>query len=225
MLVTVLCGALAHWQWQRGEQKQQRLDNIETMRQKGLLDWSGVNSLPLSLNKTGLQLSLQGRLDRKHYWLLDNRTLNGRSGFDLLVLFYPLSGEQALLVNLGWLAQGKSRRQLPEVKLPEHISIKVQLKQGELAGFYLAGAELVSTGWPKLIQFIDIATLAEQSGAELVNYMAYAVDDKTYAHPHYQPVVMAPQKHQAYALQWLLIGLAAVCCFIFALRSQSQTSE
>jgi surfeit locus 1 family protein len=221
LVVVVVCVGLANWQWQRADQKQQRLDDIEVMQQKGVLDWQSINLLPDSLNKTGLQLKLSGKLQTQQYWLLDNRTFNGRHGYDLVAVFIPHGSDQGLLVNFGWIAQGASRDYLPKTQLPEQtITISVQLKQGDLAGFYLDGAEQVVSGWPKLIQFIDITQLAKQNKTELVDYMAYAVALHDFAEPHYQPVVMPPQKHLAYALQWLLIAFSALGVFVFAMRSQ-----
>jgi len=231
ILVVSLCLYLAEWQLQRAENKQQRLDYIEEMQNKGDLNWQKLKVLPDTFNKTGLQLKTKGKLNTHKYWLLDNRTLNGRPGYDVITIFYPstfnpLNNHQSLLVNLGWIPQGKSREHLPEVQLPKHeIAINAQLKQGDLAGFYLNGAQQSTQGWPKLIQFIDIKMQAEQSAHQLVDFMAYAIDKNPYAQPHYQSVVMPPEKHQAYALQWLLIGMAALGIYIFAVRSQNNNQE
>ncbi|WP_042151512.1 MULTISPECIES: SURF1 family protein [unclassified Pseudoalteromonas] len=226
ILVVSSCFYLAVWQLQRAENKQQRLDYIDVMQNKGELDWAKLDSLPAKFNKTGLQLKTTGTLDTHKYWLLDNRTLNGRPGYDVITIFYPLNSQQALLVNFGWIPQGKSRNQLPKVQLPEQeIDIKVQLKQGDLAGFYLNEAELTNKGWPKQIQFIDIKLQTEQSSQPLVNFMAYAIDKNPLAQPHYQSVVMPPEKHHAYALQWLLIGVAALGIFIFAVRGQNNNQK
>lgn len=231
ILVVSLCFYLAAWQMQRAENKQQRLDYIEKMQSKGALNWSKLSDLPASFNKTGLQLKATGKLDSHKYWLLDNRTLNGRPGYDVITMFYPstfnpLNKQQALLVNFGWIPQGESRNHLPKIQLPnQEIAINVQLKQGDLAGFYLSDAGLTAQGWPKLIQFIDIKMQAEQSNQKLVEFMAYEIDTNPYAQPHYQSVVMPPEKHHAYALQWLLIGIAALGIFIFAVRSQNNSQK
>ncbi|MBU2972705.1 SURF1 family protein [Pseudoalteromonas sp. C2R02] len=236
ILVVSLCFYLAEWQMQRAENKQQRLDYIAVMQNKGELDWAKLNNLPATFNKTGLQLKTTGKLDSHKYWLLDNRTLNGRAGYDVITIFYPsisnslpfnpVNKQQALLVNFGWIPQGESRNQLPKIQLPkQEITINVQLKQGDLAGFYLSDAGLTAQGWPKQIQFIDIHMQTEQSSQQLVSYMAYAMDKNPLAQPHYQSVVMPPEKHHAYALQWLLIGFAALGIFIFAVRSQNNNQK
>ena len=226
LLVVVVCIGLADWQWQRAKQKQQRLDNIQSMQEKGLLDWAGLTSLPETLNKTGLRLQLKGTVRGKKYWLLDNRTLQGQPGYDVLALFYPTGSVRALLVNFGWVAQGISRNKLPQVQFPaQELTLSVQLKEGDLSGFYLSGAEQAGAGWPKRIQFIDLEQQAQQSNAQLVDFMAYVIDLQGFAQPHYKPVVMPPEKHRAYAFQWLLIALAAATIFIFAIRSQSKVGK
>lgn len=231
ILVVSLCFYLAAWQMQRAENKQQRLDYIAAMQNKGELDWAKLNNLPATFNKTGLQLKTTGKLDSHKYWLLDNRTLNGRAGYDVITIFYPSTfnsaiKQEALLVNFGWIPQGDSRNHLPKIQLPtQEITINVQLKQGDLAGFYLSDAGLTAQGWPKQIQFIDIRMQTEQSSLQLVNFMAYAMDKNPLAQPHYQSVVMPPEKHHAYALQWLLIGFAALGIFIFAVRSQNNNQK
>ena len=232
-LVVVLCLSLAHWQWQRAQQKQSRLDHIQGMQNKGMLTWQGLSALPTSLNKTGLQLQLTGRLETEQYWLLDNKTLQGRPGFDVLAVFYPHHSLSGLLVNFGWVAQGATREALPSIPLPTPpVVISVQLKEGDLSGFYLPGAQQVTEGWPKLIQYIDINEQQQQSGHPLVPFMAYAVDTKVngmteqhFAQPHYQPVVMPPEKHRAYALQWFLLAMAAALVFAFAMRQRYRGAQ
>ena len=40
------------------------------------------------------------------------------------------------------------------------------------------------------------------------------------AAPHYQAVVMSPEKHQAYAVQWLLIAIACLVIAVFAFKKK-----
>lgn len=216
---------LANWQWQRGKQKQARLAHIQSMKSQGALDWRGLTALPQTMDKTGIQLQITGHLETQRYWLLDNRTLQGRPGFDVLAAFYPNESPEALLINFGWVAQGVSRQVLPTIHLPnEQLTLTVQLKAGDLTSFHLPGASQVEPGWPKLIQYIDVAELQLQSGLQLVPFMAYTTEASgtapSFAQPHYRPVVMPPEKHRAYALQWLLIGAAALGVFVFAIRQR-----
>lgn len=97
ILVVSLCFYLAIWQLQRAENKKLRLDYIEKMQNKGELNWDKLNALPASFNKTGLQLKTTGRLNTQKYWLLDNKTLNGRPGYDVITVFF-----QQIVKKLYW---------------------------------------------------------------------------------------------------------------------------
>ncbi len=226
ILVVSLCIALANWQWQRAQTKQQRLTYIAKMQQQGVLSWSQIQEFPASFDKTGLQFNVAGHFKQDQYWLLDNRTLKGRVGYDVLALFYPKGEKTGLLLNLGWISLGASRDILPTVNLPQHqMTMKFQIKQGELAGFHLSDTDQHIQANSKRIQFIDLQAFSEQTDVILFNFMAYAQGVNDIAQPHYQAVVMPPEKHKAYAVQWLLIGLAAFIIYVFAIRSQRTSNQ
>lgn len=226
LLVVITCLVLANWQHNRSQDKQQRLDNISEVQAKGVMSWDELQLLPNSLNKTGIKLQLNGRLQSDQYWLLDNRVFQKQVGFDVLGIFYPVQSNQAILVNLGWVKAPKSRSQKPVVKLPtQNITLQVQLKQGELAGFYLQEQQPSDEDWPKRTQYVDLAIMQQESGAKLIDFMAYSSEAKFSLQPHYKPVVMPPEKHLAYALQWLLLAVAAFLVFIFAVKPFNKTSQ
>lgn len=230
LLVVLTCLFLANWQLNRAQDKQQRLDNISVVQAKGVMSWSELKSLPENVDKTGIKLQLTGHLQSDQYWLLDNRVFEKQVGFDVVGLFYPEQSKQAIVVNLGWIKAPKSRQQKAQVTLPStKISLNVQLKQGELAGFYLQAQALNNEPWPKRIQYIDLALMQQEvqqeSNTQLIDFMAYSSEARFSLQPHYKPVVMPPEKHFAYALQWLLIGIAALLVFLFAVKPFTATKK
>jgi surfeit locus 1 family protein len=230
LIVIFTCLTLANWQHNRAQDKQQRLDNISKVQAKGTLSWSELQLLPASLNKTGIKLQLTGQLQSEQFWLLDNRVFQKQVGFDVLTIFYPVHSKQAIIVNLGWVKAPKSRAQKAVVNLPtRNITLQVQLKQGDLAGFYLQQQQLNKGNWPKQIQYIDLAIMQQEvqqeSDAKLVDFIAYSNEAKFSLQPHYEPVVMPPEKHLAYALQWLLLAVAALLVFIFAVKPFNKASQ
>jgi len=238
LLVVITCLALANWQHNRAQDKQLRLDNISKVQAKGVMSWSELQSLPASLNKTGIKLQLTGHLESEQYWLLDNRVFQKQVGFDVLAMFYPEQSNAAMIVNLGWVKAPKSREQKAIVKLPTRsMTLEVQLKQGDLAGFYLQKQQPNEGSWPKRIQYVDLAVMQQEvqqetqqviqqrSTAKLVNFIAYSKQAKFSLQPHYEPVVMPPEKHLAYALQWLLLAVAALLVFLFAVKPFNKTPQ
>ncbi|WP_022939790.1 SURF1 family protein [Psychromonas hadalis] len=219
LIVVVTCLMLANWQHNRAQDKQTRLDNISALQAKGTIRWSDLQFLPNGLNKTGIKMQLSGHLLSDQYWLLDNRVFKQQVGFDVLAVFYPAQSNKAMIVNLGWVKAPQSRAHKAIVNLPtQKITLQVQLKQGDLAGFYLQKQVANNAPWPKRIQYIDLTIMQQESATELIDFIAYSSRAQFSLQPHYKPVVMPPEKHLAYALQWLLLAIAALVVFIFAVK-------
>ena len=227
ILAVLICLRLSVWQYQRGEQKQQQLSQLAVSKEQGVLNWQELQNLPKELNKTCLQVKVSGEVNKQQYWLLDNQIYQGQVGYDLLVAM-TITGETApIIVNFGWLKAPVNRNQLPTVEWPEstRFSATVQLKQGNLQGFTLADEIGAEQGWPKRIQGIDLTIFSTQLVKPLQDFIGYRNEADGIATPHYQSVVMGPDKHYAYAVQWLLIGLACVVIAYFAMRRRGYENK
>lgn len=222
MIVVIVCLRLAYWQLQRADNKIQQLAQIAELQSQGVITWQQMQQLPNQWNKTGLQVTVNGKLNNQQYWLLDNQVYQGQVGYDVLVMLTLASSAETILVNLGWVKAPPTRAQLPTVLLPSSLGTTIQLKEGKLSGFTLQDDQAqTEQGWPKRVQTIDLALFTKQSGqtmASLIGYRQGKGDD--IATPHYEAVVMSPQKHQAYALQWLLIAVACIAVALFASKKK-----
>ncbi len=227
VLAVLICLRLSVWQYQRGEQKQQQLSQLAVSKEQGVMNWQALQSLPADLNKTGLQVKVSGEVNKQYYWLLDNQIYQGQVGYDLLAAV-TIAGEKApLIVNFGWLKAPQDRNQLPVVAWPSTATFAatVQLKQGNLKGFTLADQIGAEQGWPKRIQGIDLAIFSAQLAEPVQGFIGYRNEADGIATPHYKSVVMGPDKHYAYAVQWLLIGLACVVIAYFAMRRRGYENK
>ena len=162
-----------------------------------------------------------GYFDTNNYWLLDNQIYNGQVGYDLLALLKLSDESRFLLVNLGWVKAERSREILPNVTIPSgKFTLTAQIKEDNLSGFTLANNNTQSD-LAKRIQIIDLQALSSQSQRPLVDYMAYRQGgEDEIAAPHYEAVVMSPEKHYAYSVQWFLIAIACVVVAIFASKKR-----
>jgi len=221
VIVVLVCVRLGFWQLQRADQKQQQLNAIENIQQQGVMSWAQLQQLPKEWNKTGVLVSLSGYFDTNNYWLLDNQIYNGQVGYDLLTLLKLPDESRFLLVNLGWVKAGRSREALPNVTIPSgKFTLTAQIKEDNLSGFTLANSNTQSD-LAKRIQIIDLQSLSSQSQRTLVDFMAYRQgDEDEIAAPHYEAVVMSPEKHYAYSVQWFLIAIACVVVAIFASKKR-----
>ena len=202
--IVIMCG-LSIWQVQRGLEKQQRLDMIKKVNAKRLMSLDDVESLSVSQD---LLVTLVGKPVIARVFLLDNRIRNSVVGYEVLVPVNTQSG--TVVVNMGWVKAERYRQQLPPLELTEqevflegrvsHPSVNPMVKETLLE---------VDT-WPAVIQAVDMEKLSQWLGQSIKPYLIVATDD-TFPHLDklWKPVVMPPEKHYAYALQWLCLAIAA----------------
>ena len=226
VIVVLVCVRLGFWQLERATHKQQQLASIATLQTHGVMSWQQMLKLPSNWNKTGLLVELTGHFINDEYWLLDNQVYNGQVGYDLLALLKPNNETHAILVNLGWIKAPLSRDTLPKVTLPKHaFTLTAQIKENNLTAFSLE-SKTNNIDLPKRVQTIELNKLSEQSQQLLVNFMAYRQGSgDAIGIPHYTAVVMSPQKHHAYAVQWFLIALACVLVAIFASKKRTHNEK
>lgn len=197
---------LSYWQWQRAEQKQTQLDQLHSAEQQGPVQWRDLASV-LAEQQDGLMLQGKAVWLKPAVWLLDNQLIQGKAGYDVVIPVLVSNQGPAVLVNLGWVQAPPSRDQLPELSIPESFELMALLRT-ELKGFRL-GQNLENTGlWPQRMQQVEPAELSQVLGQELAPVLLYQ-QQSPYLY-HYKAVVMPPEKHRAYALQWLLLAVAVV---------------
>jgi cytochrome oxidase assembly protein ShyY1 len=221
LVAFAILARLGYWQLQRGEQKEQRLAQIANYQQYDLMSFSSLLSVMKDYDPTGVTVKVQGQFSSPYSWLLDNKIVNGQPGYDVLLAFTPLNTDKAVLVNMGWLRGDYANRDnLPSFDIPQSVvSIEAFVKAKDLASFALSDQSVNKQQWPLRTQQVNIERLEKQSGLSFYPFMMYAqqANDFGFTH-HYEPVVMPPEKHRAYALQWFLLALAVVIVFIFASR-------
>jgi cytochrome oxidase assembly protein ShyY1 len=227
LVASLLCLKLAYWQFQRAEGKQQQLNFIGQMQQQGRLTLAQFDQLPSDWEKTGTEVTLSGYFLPEIYWLLDNAVVDGQVGYDVIALFNVSDSSTGitskenekplLLVNLGWVKAPSSRDQLPSVQLPSQaLTLSAQIKTSPNDRFVLSDEQESFTGWPKRIQSVDTAKMQAESQHPVRGILAFSQSEIDGFRPHYQAVVMGSEKHTAYAVQWLLIALAAVVIYLAA---------
>ncbi len=203
LVVTAGLCKLALWQWQRGVEKASWLERMAAAQQAppqtlAQLDWSD----PASVDG----LALQGEVEwvSPYIWLLDNQAAGGEIGYDVLIPVRAPNASILLLVNLGWVSAPASRAQLPRPVIPATLALDGVLRTAP--GGLLLGQNIESGPYPNRLQSIRSEALGEVMGAPLADAVFY--QQRTPFFYHYQPNVMPPEKHRAYAVQWL--GLALV---------------
>lgn len=204
---------LALWQWQRATEKDTWLARMAEAQQTApltltQLDWTAPKRLD--------GMPLRGRVEwiTPYVWLLDNQAVAGEIGYDVIIPVragkgatganLPSSQAPLLLVNLGWMPAPASRDRLPEPVIPATLELDGVLRISP--GGLLLGQNIETGPYPNRIQSVRVTNLSEQTSLPLPDAIFY--QQKTPFIYHYRQNVMPPEKHRAYALQWL--GLALV---------------
>lgn len=199
---------LSWWQLSRASEKTEHLQRLAALHSAGALTPRQLATLE-STEIDGAPLSGEARWLAPYSWLLDNQIVEGQVGYDVIVPVQAEGLNQLLLVNLGWVAGGHDRGQLPFIDIPEHIRLEGLLRT-EVSGLMLLGQNVEETGsWPMRIQQVDYDELARISGLNLLPVLLYQQQNTEFI-SHYQPVVLPPEKHRGYALQWFLLAVAVI---------------
>lgn len=198
---------LGFWQLDRAEQKQQALAKLADQEVLTLAAWREQR---VKQDLHSRKIRLTGNVKKDRVWLLDNRMYQGQVGYSVITLFEAAGVPSPLLVDWGWVKAESSREQLPEVNLPSQITGVIGLiKTQDFAQLVLKDTS--ETGWPRRIQSLQQLDLSKgiiYADSESATGLVQA----------YEPVVMLPEKHQAYAVQWF--GLAIACLLVFAFASR-----
>lgn len=223
VMLPILLG-LGFWQLDRARQREAMLS-----------DWQQrVADEPIPGERLGpyrpdwlhRRVALTGEYQPRYQWLLDNRTHQGRVGYEVISAFRREPDGAWILVNRGWIAAPPRREQLPELPLPEGR----QRLEGGLAELGSRGLVLRDTpaepGWPRRVQALIPEHLEADLGLSLLPWLVRLGPDQPGAlAPMPGMPAMTPERHRGYAAQWF--GLAAVLATGFVLvliRTSRETS-
>lgn len=208
--------ALGFWQLDRAEQKRERLalieqrSNLAPLRIDDLHDgFDDIRDLPLTVS---------GNFDQSEYYLLDNRVYEGNVGYQVIGKLHTSYG--VLFVNLGWVEGTGSRDQLPTIALPDRSILLSGVVAVPELNPWIKETASASPNWPKLIQQLDLELLQSwQPNQRLLDFVLLVNPQQPIGFArNWQPVVMPPEKHTGYALQWFGLSLAALIVFIVVMR-------
>ncbi|MGL6162253.1 SURF1 family protein [Microbulbifer sp.] len=199
LLLPVLLG-LGLWQLQRAEEKAQLNAAIDARLSAQPREPAGLDAL-----QAYMPVRLSGYY-RDEIRYLDNRTRNGRVGYEILQLF--VSGKERWLVNRGWVPAGADRGQLPEVAWPRVAKV--------ITGFLYPLDDTGEVPAGPRVQSANRALGRELALARPAWSVRLSADSDTALVTGWQLVNSPPQRHTAYAVQWFAMAAALLLLWLFA---------
>jgi cytochrome oxidase assembly protein ShyY1 len=222
MLVFSSLIKLGFWQIDRALEKEQRQQRISELSQRQALSLAqvlalnglqdGINDLPIQLN---------GDFVSEKVFLLDNQPDKGRLGYRVYQIIE--SNDDAILVNLGWVQGSIDRNILPEITaITGRHTITGNVREVEV-GIQLQEQNLTGSSWPLRVQQIELDKFSQLIGKKLLPFVVYLDKKETMGYKkNWQPIVMPPEKHRAYAFQWFSLALAWISLMIWAAIKMSK---
>jgi len=209
LVAAALCVRLGLWQWHRGSTAQAQWTRFA----RGTDRLQDLGRAPVSGVPLFQHVAVSGELDGAHQFLLDNRSLRGRPGYEVLT---PLrrTANPPLLIDRGWVPFTGSRAQLPQVALEAAGSVTLTGRLADLPSPGLASGRVPpdpQAPWPKLASFPSLEQLAAASGGALAPRILLLDAQAPFGYAReWQPPGMSPLRHFAYAIQWWCFAALAL---------------
>jgi surfeit locus 1 family protein len=212
VLLCALFIRLGFWQWDRGTARQAQWDEFSRGADKALaLDSRGIGDV-----HRFQRVSVSGRYDPLHQFLLDNRTHDGRAGYEVLTPLARPEG-RVVLVDRGWVPFPGSRKELPDVALRQvdpTAPVTVTGRSDDLptAGLAAGRAAPPNDGvWPQVTSYPTMSELstALQRTLEPRIVLLDPQEPNGYVRD-WHPPGMQPVRHWSYAIQWWAFAVVTI---------------
>lgn len=204
------------WQWHKGQGREAEWQRFAAGAEQLVPAGEGsLSGLPLYQH-----VSVTGALDPAHQFLIDNRSWQGRPGYEVLTPLRRAHGP-TLLVDRGWVPFSGARRVLPDVELPAVTATQFSGRVALLPSAGLQFGRAPPTGeWPKVTSFPSMAQLSAAYGAPLEPRILWLDREAAEGYVRdWQAPGMSPLRHFSYAIQWwCFAGLALLVWGVMSWR-------
>jgi surfeit locus 1 family protein len=216
LLVLVLCGimlALSRWQLYRYHYKQDLLRSYHSALVHPVLS---LDQLLVTSPRQYMPVAVHGSfVPGKNIWL-ENQYRMGHAGFDLLQPFKVAKHQPWLLINRGWLPAPQGAFKLPQVpaNVAQHqVTGRVKTWQQYV---YTMGPKVLNPGAiPLRIQAVDFSAITKSLGHAVYPFvLQQAVSKNSPFVRQWLPLIIMPERHFSYMLQWIGFALSLLVVYI-----------
>lgn len=223
----MLCGLfirLGFWQWDRGDARQEQWSKFSQGAAKAIsLGSLGTDQVPRFQ-----RITVAGKIDPDHQFLLDNRSHNGTPGYEVLTPLERPDG-RITLVDRGWVPFTGSRRVLPKVAPQSGGPVTLTGRTDDLpsAGLPMGRAAPPVDGvWPKVTSFPTMNELSTALGRPLEPRIVLLDPQEPDGYVRdWHPPGMQPVRHWSYAIQWWCFAAVTVIFWAVIGRRRAAGSE
>jgi len=204
---------LGIWQIERAANKEGLLQDFNTEQE----------SPPTRLTSQSPNWSrvfVDGVFDSSRQILIDNQIHNGKVGYKIFTPF-RFDDNKIVLVDRGWIVQGQSRSDLPQLNILEKKSRIIATVTSPEQGV-LAGSELLTNEWPRVSQTKAVEVIASAFKEPILDIVLVLDPGSSQITEFIQikPFAITPVKHYGYAMQWFTMSIVLLGMFLYALKRE-----
>jgi len=210
--VALLTARLGVWQLSRADERKALQSAIERQGLQPVLGALPNDAAQAAASLHHRRVRLQGRWSPAHTVYLDNRQMNGRSGF-FVVTPLVLPDGRAVLVQRGWLPRDVNERtRIDDAPVPTgDISIEGRIAPPPARLFEFEGADSGS-----IRQNIDLEAFARETGLPLLPLSVLQSGPADNKLLRDWPVPASGiAKHHGYAFQWFGLSTLVVTLYVW----------
>jgi surfeit locus 1 family protein len=217
VLMIAACAAfvnLGRWQWAKGNLREAQAEEFARGSEQPI----PIGAQSLSKVERFQRVRVRGHFDTAHQFLLDNRTYDGRPGYEVLTPFERLEGGETILVDRGWVPFSGYRERLPDVSFtaPEADEVVGRVDELPSAGLESGRAPPdAKAPWPKVTTYPHatelIAALGRNAEARILLLDARAPNGYV---REWQPPGLPAIRHWSYGVQWWAFAVLAVALWL-----------
>jgi surfeit locus 1 family protein len=205
--IAVAC-SLGTWQLGRAAEKKELRTRWDTMGREAIIrvPATALNAADVELR----HVEARGVFEPRYGVLLDNRTLKGAAGYQIIMPLRIGDDGTYVLVNRGWIRSTGDRSRLPEVLTPRgEVTVTGTAMVPGRRILELSGSVIEGTVWQNL-------TIDRYRSVMPIPIQPFVIRQESALNDNLQRVWDPPDfgidKHYGYAVQWFLL---AVTLFIF----------
>ena len=163
---------------------------------------------------------VDGIFDSSRQILIDNQIHKGKVGYKIFTPF-RFDDNKIVLVDRGWIAQGQSRSDLPQLDILEKKSRIIATVTSPEQGV-LAGSELLTNEWPRVSQTKAVEVIASAFKEPILDIVLVLDPGSSQITEFIQikPFAITPVKHYGYAMQWFTMSIVLLGMFLYALKRE-----
>lgn len=214
--------SLGHWQWSKGNLRAAQAEEFA----RGGETAEPLGTQALEDMRRFQQVRVRGKLDPDHQFVLDNRTHDGRPGYEVLTPLERSGRSELILVNRGWIPFSGFRDKLPDVSFAAGAEVELTGRVDELPVEGLASGRAppdANAPWPKVTSYPHVAELSAMLGRPIEPRILLldAREPNGYLR-EWQPPGLTADRHWAYGVQWYAFAVLAIALWlILGMRKRS----